>query len=308
MLIEVDMDCTFVLDGGPSRFLKAGQTKKVAVVLGKHLITAASIDEKDRWKTVVQLNKPTQRVVLIELGKVRAARVSAEREVEQLQQQIQARQHEAQQIREAAQAATSTEAAEHFARASLFYDEQLWDHATLELRDDLRLRPGDAYAHALLAKALNWKGDRAGALEHARVAVRQRPGDAYMHEILSQQLAASGDHNGELAEARAAVQCGPDEAHAHATLASALFGNGDVEGSIAEAEKAVHLDEKDPLGYNILSVAYLQKGLPQAASQACFKSAELYEGLRDRCEQMAKDHSLPVPSRNPTRQPAWNNP
>ena len=73
-------------------------------MLGEHLITAITSDGKDHWKTKVDLDKPLQKVVLIELVKVRAARQVAERQIIQLQQEIAAKEQKAKEVCETTQA------------------------------------------------------------------------------------------------------------------------------------------------------------------------------------------------------------
>jgi hypothetical protein len=99
LLIQSDMDCIFTVDDQPSQAMRSGETKRVTAALGEHLVTAVSGDGKDRWKTVVDFDKPVQKVVLIELLKVRAARESGERETEQLEQEIKAKTAQAKAVR-----------------------------------------------------------------------------------------------------------------------------------------------------------------------------------------------------------------
>jgi hypothetical protein len=100
LLIQTDSDCMITLDDQPGQAMQLNETKKIAVPLGEHLLSAVSTDGKDHWKTVVALDKPVQKVVLIELLKVRAARESSEHEARQLQQTIQAKTEQAQALRE----------------------------------------------------------------------------------------------------------------------------------------------------------------------------------------------------------------
>jgi hypothetical protein len=81
--------------------LKADDITKISVTLGEHLVTAVSSDGKDKWKGVVDLDKPLQKVVLIELVKVRAARQAAERQIILLQQEIAAKEQKAKDVAEA---------------------------------------------------------------------------------------------------------------------------------------------------------------------------------------------------------------
>ncbi len=100
LLIQTDSDCVITPDDQPGQPMQRNETRKIVAPLGEHLLTAVSSDSKDHWKTVVNLDKPVQKVVLIELLKVRAARESTEHEAEQLQQQIQVKTEQAQVLRE----------------------------------------------------------------------------------------------------------------------------------------------------------------------------------------------------------------
>jgi regulator of replication initiation timing len=111
MLVQSDLDCTFAIDEQPKQPLKAGDTVRIPTALGQHLITAVSADGKDHWKTVVDVDKPVQKVVLIELVKVRAARQAAERQVSQLQQEIGAKEQQAQEVKQKTQALEQQQAA-----------------------------------------------------------------------------------------------------------------------------------------------------------------------------------------------------
>jgi murein DD-endopeptidase MepM/ murein hydrolase activator NlpD len=111
MLLQSDLDCTFAIDDQPKQSLKAGDTVRISVTLGQHLVTAVSADGKDRWKTVVDADKPVQKVVLIELVKVRAARQAAERQVAQLKQEIAAKERQVKELREKTEASQQQQAA-----------------------------------------------------------------------------------------------------------------------------------------------------------------------------------------------------
>src|SRR5260370_31915642 len=74
LLIQTNLDCTFALDGGASQTLKAKDIKRLPIPLGEHLVTALSLDGKDQWEMVVNADKPLQKVVLIDLKKMRTDR------------------------------------------------------------------------------------------------------------------------------------------------------------------------------------------------------------------------------------------
>ena len=111
LVIQTDLDCNFALDDGAVDTLKAGVIKKIPIVLGEHLVNAVSLDGKDRWKSVVVADKPLQKVVLIELQKVRATRERDEKEAAQLEREIQAKRDQAAKLREAATGAATRQEA-----------------------------------------------------------------------------------------------------------------------------------------------------------------------------------------------------
>ena len=104
ILLQSDLDCTFAIDDQSKQPLKAGETTRVSVSLGEHLVTAVSLDGKDHWKTVVNLESPVQKVVLVELVKLRAARQAAERQVIQLRQEIAAKEQQAREVKQKTEA------------------------------------------------------------------------------------------------------------------------------------------------------------------------------------------------------------
>ncbi len=78
VLVGSDSDCDLTIDkGGPEKLAKGGSIT-LRLPMGEHLIEATSVDGQDRWLKVIEIDKPTSKVVLIELEKVRAARENQE--------------------------------------------------------------------------------------------------------------------------------------------------------------------------------------------------------------------------------------
>jgi hypothetical protein len=78
ILVSGDMACLWKLDGESQGQLKDGQSTKVSVSLGKHLVEAVSLDGKDQWKTIVDVTKPQQEIVTLGLMNIHTQRLSAE--------------------------------------------------------------------------------------------------------------------------------------------------------------------------------------------------------------------------------------
>jgi hypothetical protein len=103
LLVSADFDCTWKLDGESQGRLAAGDSSKVQVELGKHIIDAVTVDGADRYRQVVELTKIQQELVTIGLKSVHDSRLRAEEEAraEPLRRAEQARRGEAQRAREA---------------------------------------------------------------------------------------------------------------------------------------------------------------------------------------------------------------
>ena len=107
LLVQTDADCSFALDDGPGELLKAGPFKRSSITLGEHVVSCVSQDGKDRWRTVISADKPVQKVVLIELQKVRVAREKDEKEATQLERDIKAKREQAEKLKAATANATA---------------------------------------------------------------------------------------------------------------------------------------------------------------------------------------------------------
>lgn len=98
LLLRSDADCRYSIDGVPAGELTSGAIKTIPIDLGEHLFEAFTKDGTDKWETVVDIEKPLQKVVLIGLAKVRVARLAALQEAEQLREEIRTKQQKAAQL------------------------------------------------------------------------------------------------------------------------------------------------------------------------------------------------------------------
>lgn len=100
LLVTTDADCNWALDGEAQGQLKAGETKKVPLSPGEHLVRVVSIDGLDNWKTSVTVGQSGQKFLEIPLSGVRQARQekeqreAAERKREEERKQEEARKQE----------------------------------------------------------------------------------------------------------------------------------------------------------------------------------------------------------------------
>ena len=98
LLLRSDADCKFSIDGVPAGELASNIIKIVSIDFGEHLFEAFGKDGTDKWETVVDVEKPLQKVLLIGLAKVRSARLAAEQEAAQLREEIRTKQQKAAQL------------------------------------------------------------------------------------------------------------------------------------------------------------------------------------------------------------------
>src|SRR5208283_299159 len=98
LLLRSDADCKYSIDGVPIGELNSGVIKTIPIDFGEHLFEAFAKDGVDKWETVVDIEKPLQKVLLIGLAKVRAARLATLQEAEQLRGEIRTKQQKAAQL------------------------------------------------------------------------------------------------------------------------------------------------------------------------------------------------------------------
>jgi hypothetical protein len=67
LLVTVDLDCDWKLDGVAQGRLTADDAKIVKLSTGQHLVQAKSTDGKDTWKTIVTLDQDGQKILQITL-------------------------------------------------------------------------------------------------------------------------------------------------------------------------------------------------------------------------------------------------
>jgi hypothetical protein len=79
LLVTADYDCTWKLDGESQGHLASGDSVKVQVELGKHLIEAVTADGVDQYRQVVELTKMQQELVTIGLKSVHDRRLGVAR-------------------------------------------------------------------------------------------------------------------------------------------------------------------------------------------------------------------------------------
>jgi len=78
LMLATDIPCLLRIDDSDPKELRADDAVVVNSTAGEHLATCVTSDGKDRWSTVVQIEKPGSKVVVIGLSAIKAARVRDE--------------------------------------------------------------------------------------------------------------------------------------------------------------------------------------------------------------------------------------
>jgi hypothetical protein len=79
LLIKTDLPAVVTLDGQPVKSdgqFAGNEIVRKSIPLGEHIIEAVSLDQEDKWREVLNIDKVGQRAVLIELEALRAARLA----------------------------------------------------------------------------------------------------------------------------------------------------------------------------------------------------------------------------------------
>jgi ATP-dependent Clp protease ATP-binding subunit ClpA len=126
-----------------------------------------------------------------------------------------------------------------------------WSEARVRAEQWIEETPEDAHAHALLARALFYLGEPAGALAAAERSVALEEGDPLLLARLGGLYAAVGRLDDAILRCRQAIALDPAEPHAIANLAHALLRTG-----------------KNDQAFEVLSALSERAALPPAARQA----------------------------------------
>jgi tetratricopeptide (TPR) repeat protein len=114
--------------------------------------------------------------------------------------------------------------------------------AVQQLREAIRLAPGEAEFHYKLALALNEIGDAAGTLKALNDAVKINPGHARAWYNLGLARAGSGDVSGAIEALLRSETLSPGDPSAPYALATVLARAGDLSGARAAAQRALSID------------------------------------------------------------------
>jgi tetratricopeptide (TPR) repeat protein len=120
--------------------------------------------------------------------------------------------------------------------------------------------PGNARAEALLAAALNDRGDLKGALAHYSKSVRIRPTIASRQSELGLLLIRLGRPNDGLAHCRAAVRLAPRNAGLRNNLGVAFLGLGKPQEALKHYQEALQLDPTYGEAHNNIAIRLFYVG------------------------------------------------
>jgi len=152
--------------------------------------------------------------------------------------------------------------------------------------DTAAKRPGNAYAHYNLGKALAEAGRLDEAIAHDQSAIRLRPDLAAAHFNLANALTAAGRLPEAAASYEEALRLQPGYASAHYNFGNLLLGRGEKAGALEHFQAAVVLDPhyieaRTNLGGVALELGRLEEAQIQLehVAQALPDSVEAHFGL-----------------------------
>ena len=122
--------------------------------------------------------------------------------------------------------------------------EEAFEAAIVAGREEVRLKPGSAYAHFALGRALKGNGQLDEAIAGYRKAIELDPKLAAAHINLGTALKDKGQLDEAIACYKKAIELDPKNATAHANLGNALKDKGQWDEAIACYRKAIELDPK----------------------------------------------------------------
>jgi tetratricopeptide (TPR) repeat protein len=132
--------------------------------------------------------------------------------------------------------------------------------AQAQLEESLRLDPRDAEAHSNLGVVLQSQRRLADGLSHLRSAVRLKPKDDRVRFNLGNGLLAAGQADAAIREFRAAIALNPENADAHHNLALILGPRQQLDEAITHLRRVVELDPGNADAYKNLALAYSLRG------------------------------------------------
>jgi tetratricopeptide (TPR) repeat protein len=123
--------------------------------------------------------------------------------------------------------------------------------AVAAIREEVRIRPDSAEAHAELAGVLNEAGQREEAIREANTSLRLDPSFSTAHFYKGTILQRQGKIEEAIMEFRIAIRASPSAAGPHFGLGSALASAGRMKEALVEDDEATRLDpDAAPAHYN----------------------------------------------------------
>ena len=146
------------------------------------------------------------------------------------------------------------------------------ERAVAAIREAIRLRPDDTWAHNNLGRALRALGRMDEAVVAHREAIRLEPDESLLHFNLGVALAEMEIHDEAIAAFREAVRLDPDNAASHYNLGILLAEEGKPREAIAAYREAIRIEPESfeaqiRLGAILCDVMHDYRGA-EAASRA----------------------------------------
>lgn len=156
----------------------------------------------------------------------------------------------------------------HFERAQLLVEQNRFDLAEQQLRQELANIPNDAISHALLAICLSEQGRIEEALSEAKTAVGLGPHLSYNHYILANIHYEQKNFVEAEKFLNTAINIDPDEPDYFALLAAINFDQKKWQEALKSAEHALQLEPEHVNSTNLRAMSLVKLGRGEEAIQA----------------------------------------
>ena len=151
--------------------------------------------------------------------------------------------------------------------------EEAYEAAIVAGREEVRLKPGSAYAHFALGRALKGKGQLDEAIAGYRKAIELDPKLAAPHINLGTALKDKGQVDEAIACYKKAIELDPKNATAQQKLGTALKDKGEWDEAIACYRKAIELDPNHAIAHNNLGAILCDVKRDYDEAIVCFRKA-----------------------------------
>jgi tetratricopeptide (TPR) repeat protein len=154
-----------------------------------------------------------------------------------------------------------------FQRGIVLFNQNRYDLADREFRQELAGAPDNALAHAFLALCLTAQNRKDEARREADEAIRLDPGTAFCHYVLGRVLCDQDRLKDAEAAVQEAIRLDPENADYLGLLSSIEISRSRWDAALAAADRGLALDPEHNTCTNLRALALVQLGRKAEAEQ-----------------------------------------